>query len=146
MKERLIEFLRYLKIGQLAFEENVGLSRGFVNNIGFSIRENSLKKISNKYPKLNITWLLTGEGNMLKNTQQTGVSISGMNNNLQQGKNISFYQEISPETIENASKNYRQIIQEQQETIRKLQQQLDKQRETLQGTIDRLLNLLEKQK
>ena len=66
MKERLIKFLAYLGIGQTKFEEKVGLSRGFVNNIGDSIREKNLNKIHTIYPDLNINWLKTGEGEMLK--------------------------------------------------------------------------------
>ncbi|MCL6101017.1 MAG: hypothetical protein M1292_00780 [Bacteroidetes bacterium] len=65
MKKRLIEFLAYLKIGQDKFEKNVGLSRGFVNKVGDSIREKNLDKISSVYPELNISWLKTGNGSML---------------------------------------------------------------------------------
>ena len=65
MKKRLIEFLSYLDVGQNKFEEIVGLSRGFVNKVGDSIRETSLQKISDHYPDLNIAWLKTGQGNML---------------------------------------------------------------------------------
>ena len=68
MKQRLIKFLSYLGIGQLAFEDKVGLSRGFVNNIGYSIREKSINKILSVYPELSKTWLLTGEGEMLKSS------------------------------------------------------------------------------
>lgn len=65
MKERLILFLKHLGIGQLRFENNVGLSRGFVNAVGDTIRESSLAKITAVYPELNINWLKTGEGQML---------------------------------------------------------------------------------
>jgi phage repressor protein C with HTH and peptisase S24 domain len=66
MKERLIEFLAYLGIGQTKFEEKVGLSRGLINNIKGDISLKSLKKISETYPELNIDWLRIGKGNMLK--------------------------------------------------------------------------------
>lgn len=69
MKKRLIDFLAYLGIGQLKFEENVGLSRGYVNKIGDNITVKSLNKISLVYPELNINWLKTGEGEMLKDSQ-----------------------------------------------------------------------------
>ncbi len=61
----MIEFLRYKGLSQLKFEESVNLSRGFVNNIGDSIREASLQKIVSVYPELNIAWLKTGVGTML---------------------------------------------------------------------------------
>ena len=66
MKDRLTLFLAYLDIGQVKFEEIVGLSRGFVNKVGDSIREANLKKITDAYPELNTNWLKTGEGEMLK--------------------------------------------------------------------------------
>ena len=44
-KQRLISFLAYLKISQGKFEKKVGLSTGFVNNVGDSIRTASLDKI-----------------------------------------------------------------------------------------------------
>jgi phage repressor protein C with HTH and peptisase S24 domain len=78
MKERLIDFLAYLKIGQLKFEENVGLSRGFVNKVGDSIRVENLNKISKTYPELNINWLKTGEGEMLKSAVRTGNETIGL--------------------------------------------------------------------
>jgi transcriptional regulator with XRE-family HTH domain len=79
MKERLIEFLAYLKMGQTKFEEKVGLSRGFVNNIGENITSKSLKKIIEVHPELNVNWLKTGEGEMLKTT---------VNQNNVEGDNI----------------------------------------------------------
>lgn len=66
MKKRLLTFLAYLEMGQKAFEKRVGLSNGFVDKVGDSIRANNLNKISTAYPNLNISWLLTGEGEMLK--------------------------------------------------------------------------------
>ena len=70
MKERLIEFLAYLGIGQLKFEKNVGLSRGFVNKVGYSIQKDKLDKISTAYPELDINWLKTGVGSMLINAEK----------------------------------------------------------------------------
>ena len=64
-KQRLISFLAYLKISQGKFEKKEGLSTGFVNNVGDSIRTASLDKIKSVYPELNTAWLLTGVGDML---------------------------------------------------------------------------------
>ena len=65
VKSRLNEFLKYLGIGQAKFAERIGVSRGFANNVGDSIRADNLAKISKVYPELNIVWLQTGEGQML---------------------------------------------------------------------------------
>jgi len=66
MKKRLIEFLKYLGIGQDKFAKNVGLSRGYVNNINDNITMKTVDKILKAYPELNKNWLLTGEGKMLE--------------------------------------------------------------------------------
>ena len=66
MKERLTEFLAYLEIGQDKFAKNVGLSRGYVNNITDNITLKTLNKISAVYPELNTEWLKTGNGKMIK--------------------------------------------------------------------------------
>lgn len=66
VKQRLIQYLAHLNIGQKAFAERAGLSSGFVNSIRVSIQPKTLKKISETYPELNIPWLLTGEGEMLR--------------------------------------------------------------------------------
>ena len=65
MKNRLIAFLAHLLIGQSRFEKSIGVSRGFVSKVGDSIREVNLRKISQRYPELNISWLKTGVGKML---------------------------------------------------------------------------------
>ncbi len=65
VKSRLIEFLKFKSISQKAFAQSVGVSAGFVNAIRVSIQPKTLEKISNVYPNLNITWLLTGVGPML---------------------------------------------------------------------------------
>lgn len=65
VKERLIEFIDYLGMTRAEFEKTVGLSNGFVNNIGDGIREGSIKKIKDLYPDLNEVWLKTGAEKML---------------------------------------------------------------------------------
>lgn len=65
-KERLLEFLRYIKMGQTAFEEKVGLTRGYISKVKKAIGPEIATKIATAYPELNINWLITGEGKMLK--------------------------------------------------------------------------------
>lgn len=66
VKGRLLEFISYLGIGQGKFERNCGLSNGYVNNISKSIGTEKLQRITEKYPELNIEWITSGKGNMLK--------------------------------------------------------------------------------
>ena len=48
-----------------AFEQEAGLSNGFVNNIKMTIHPKSSEKILRAYPEVNRNWLLFGEGEML---------------------------------------------------------------------------------
>ncbi len=64
-KERLIIFLKYLNLGQNAFERKVGLSNGYIANTKSSIGNDMLAKIKASYPELNLTWLITGEEGMI---------------------------------------------------------------------------------
>ncbi len=70
LKERLIDFIEYIGIEKAVFERTVGLSNDAVNKMGDGTRRSTLDKISNKYPELNINWLRTGEGSMLKTETQ----------------------------------------------------------------------------
>lgn len=70
VKERIIKYVDYLGISVRAFEMNCGLSNGLVNNIRESLAQKTLDKVSMSYPELNIGWLLTGEGPMLKEPNQ----------------------------------------------------------------------------
>lgn len=64
-KERLKAYLDYKKITQIAFAESIGASTGYVNAMskGFGPKYEAI--VREKYPDLNIGWVMTGEGEML---------------------------------------------------------------------------------
>lgn len=66
VKDRLKKFIAYEKITIRAFEESINASNGYVNSIHRSIGLDKLELMIEKYSKLNIEWLLTGKGTMLK--------------------------------------------------------------------------------
>ena len=65
-KDRLLKFLEEKKIGQNAFEKIAGIANGYISHNKGSIGSGIANKISVAYPELNIAWLTTGEGEMLK--------------------------------------------------------------------------------
>lgn len=65
-KDRITIFLKYIGIGQAKFAEIIGVSRGYVNNMTGNPTQKVLQSIASSYPELDINWLLTGEGEMIK--------------------------------------------------------------------------------
>lgn len=61
VKERLIAFLSDIGMSQSKFEKTVGMSNGYVNNIRTSIQPDKLQRIAQKFPALNIAWLMIGD-------------------------------------------------------------------------------------
>lgn len=75
VKERLYSFLDDKNIRPSVFERRCGLSGGFCGKIGERITDGSLLLISKAFPELNIDWLKTGNGDMIKE----GIDLTGSN-------------------------------------------------------------------
>jgi transcriptional regulator with XRE-family HTH domain len=69
VKQRLKDFIKFKNLSQGKFEKAVGVSNGFVNNISKGIGADKLQRILSVFPDLNQNWLLTGEGEMIKQEQ-----------------------------------------------------------------------------
>lgn len=80
LKSRVLEYCEVKGLSIAAFERVAGLSNGFFKESSRSPRANKRKQISEAFPDLNIDWLLTGEGNMLK---EESVSTNSENTNQQ---------------------------------------------------------------
>ncbi len=68
-KERLLEFIEFLKMGQNKFEKTVGLATGNIAHWDMNVPPKAQAKIYAAFPELNHVWLLTGVGEMLKEVQ-----------------------------------------------------------------------------
>ncbi len=66
LKNRLIKFIKSQGLSVSAFEAKVGLSNGSVSRTNDNMRRRTIDSIISTFPQLNETWLLTGEGEMLK--------------------------------------------------------------------------------
>lgn len=69
VKQRLIFFLEEKNISKTDFGNKIGVSNAYVTSIRKSIQPDKIKSIALNYPDLNIDWLLTGKGEMLKPTE-----------------------------------------------------------------------------
>jgi|GEM_PF-4971961 len=76
VKERLIEYLKYKGISQYKFQESIGASNGYINSMRKGIGVDKLEQVRSKYPDLDIKWLLTGDGTMLRQSDENSASSS----------------------------------------------------------------------
>lgn len=65
VKSRLKEFARFKGLPIYKFESLCGMSQGYVSNIRQSISPNFVQKITSIFPDLNVSWLITGNGEMI---------------------------------------------------------------------------------
>jgi hypothetical protein len=66
VKERLKIFIKSEYLSVTAFEKSINASNGYVNSISKSIGVDKLNLILEKYSSLQMQWLLSGKGEMLK--------------------------------------------------------------------------------
>ncbi|MCS2404480.1 S24 family peptidase [Bacteroides salyersiae] len=66
IKDRISKFIQYKNITIAEFERNVSLANGYIKKFKGSIGSDKLNNIISYYPDININWLITGEGSMLK--------------------------------------------------------------------------------
>ncbi|WP_299677569.1 hypothetical protein [uncultured Dokdonia sp.] len=66
VNDRAKLFVKSQEITMKTFERSINASNGYMNNITRSISLEKIALIVQKYPLLNIEWLLTGKGDMLK--------------------------------------------------------------------------------
>jgi len=65
MKQRILQFIDFKGINKNVFYKKTGLSNGFLDKTG-SIGVDKLEKILNSFPEINVEWLITGNGQMIK--------------------------------------------------------------------------------
>lgn len=70
VKNRIKDFLKLEKISISDFEKSINSSNGYVNSISKSVGLDKLELIIENYSTLNIEWLLTGKGEMLKTAKE----------------------------------------------------------------------------
>lgn len=73
--ERILQILEYKGISKYKFHKDLGLSNGFLDK-SRDIGTDKYAKILEYFPDINPTWLLTGEGEMLRDKGEVTV-ISG---------------------------------------------------------------------
>lgn len=81
---RALEFCKYKGMTAADFERICGLANGMLKKFGENTRKQTYIRISNAFPELNIEWLRTGAGEMIRSN--TSITQTGDNNVLQHGQ------------------------------------------------------------
>lgn len=66
LQQRLKQYLTYKHLSYKSFEDVAGLANASAKRLSKSSRKSTFDRISEAFEDLNIDWLLTGEGEMLK--------------------------------------------------------------------------------
>ena len=70
VKDRLIAYLSEKKLSKAEFGRRIGASSAFVTSMRKSMQPDKIERIAQEFPDLNIVWLQTGEGEMLKGSSE----------------------------------------------------------------------------
>lgn len=73
MIERLLQIIDYKGINKSIFYKETGLSNGFLDKVK-DIGVSKLELILKAYPDIDMRWLITGEGSMIKNNDKIRLS------------------------------------------------------------------------
>lgn len=71
MRDRLLEYIRYKGITGYRFCKQAGLTSNFLQWGAVGISAKSMHKIGQAFPDLNLQWVATGEGEMIKGDTST---------------------------------------------------------------------------
>lgn len=144
VKERLIAYLSYKKIGQNAFERQVGIANGYISKLKGSIGSTILMKIVDNTDDLNRDWLLYGEGEMLKKQENEKIISGNSLTEKEEVEIIKIPKEIwivvqkQIESLNNKEiqiDRLTEIISSQQQTIKDMQEETKKMAALLENRV-----------
>lgn len=123
VKERVKAFIKYKRTTEREFAQSIGVSSGYVSAINKSIQPDKIDKIMKQYPELNLSWLMTGEGDMILENGESNKHISLLNNEEDEmGQSFKSLMKIQMETI----RLQNEMIISLNETIKHLSLELSK--------------------
>lgn len=118
IKERLLLFIKSQKLGKSQFENLCGFSHGWLNRIQKTLMPDKLETICLHFPDLNKSWLMTGEGSMLRTVNATAST--------------------EEEEIAMKTDMYKAVVEDNRR-LREENEELKKRIERLEKMVDRLL-------
>lgn len=68
VKDRIRDYIKHKGISERKFSMSIGVSPTYISSMRKSLQPDKMNRIVEKYPDLNLQWLMTGEGEMLRNS------------------------------------------------------------------------------
>lgn len=133
VKTRLKDYLTYKKVSQNAFCKTLGVSAAYIASIRKSIAPDKLLGIAEYYPDLNLSWLLTGQGSMLKDEKLSPSPVTAENSIVGDGNNNNHIQAPADDSF------WKDLVQNLQATITDLRTRcgdFERQNQELQKLLD----------
>ena len=78
MKDRILEIIKYYNLSSSQFANEIGIQRSAISHILSGRNKPSLDlilKILNKFPEINTDWLILGNGEMIKNRDESNIPV-----------------------------------------------------------------------
>jgi transcriptional regulator with XRE-family HTH domain len=95
IKQRLKEFAKHKGISERSFCLSIGVSPTFISAMRKSMQPDKIESISHHYPELNITWLLTGDGQMINQNCEQNTPIKQIGYTaLSSNEEIAMYKQL----------------------------------------------------
>lgn len=117
-KSRFLEFLNRIEVSQYKCAQMCGWASGYLTGLKGDFGADKLATIMRVFPKLNVIWLITGEGSMF-NPEKASESDT-LESTREEGATIPF------EMFMQTTNNYNKIIAEKDSEINALRQEVDK--------------------
>lgn len=70
IKERVLQYIDYKEVSKYKFYKEIGVANGFLDKPG-AIGSDKCEIISSHYSDVNLTWLITGKGEMINSNKDT---------------------------------------------------------------------------
>lgn len=135
VKERLIAFLAFKHISKAEFSRMIGVSQAYVTSMRGSMSPDKIHNTALCFPELNIEWLMTGKGEMIRNGAP-GVVISGNNRLSNSTIDNRHYYSNSPDVLRAQIDILEERIKEKDAQLEKKDEQIKKKDEQIKQLLD----------
>lgn len=151
LKDRLLLFIEKEGLNPNQFYVATGLANGFLDKVGNKLNRSTIEKISKSFPYLNIDYLVSGKGEMIKtgainitgdgNIANTGIVEGG----IKKGSGGFLLDALKEEGLDGEMSNYtpKQVVEALVSKLKKLEEeneQLKKDKAILQEFVTFLQN------